>query len=55
MGGQEALNQWQIEEIKKALAEADRGNFASEEEIQQTFRKRMHSTLVKKNCGEPPR
>jgi RHH-type transcriptional regulator, rel operon repressor / antitoxin RelB len=34
-----ALNEWQIEETKKALAEADRGEFASEKEVQQTMKK----------------
>ncbi len=34
-----ALNEWQIEETKKALAEADRGDFASEKEVQQTLKK----------------
>jgi predicted transcriptional regulator len=37
MDESEALNQWQIEETKKALAEADRGDFASAEEVRQTF------------------
>lgn len=35
-----ALNEWQIEEIKKGVAEADRGEFASDEEVQKAFRKR---------------
>ena len=35
-----ALNEWQIEETKKAIAEADRGEFASEEEVKKTFQKR---------------
>ena len=34
-----ALNEWQIEEIKKGVAEAERGDFASEKEVQQTIRK----------------
>jgi predicted transcriptional regulator len=34
-----ALNEWQIEEIKKGLAEADRGDFASDKEVQQTIKK----------------
>jgi len=28
-----ALNEWQIEEIKKGVREADAGNFATEEEV----------------------
>jgi len=34
-----ALNDWQIEEIKKGVAEAERGDFATEKEVQQTIRK----------------
>ena len=34
-----ALNQWQIEETKKAIEEADRGDFATDREVQQTFKK----------------
>ena len=33
------LDHWQIEEIKKAIIEAERGDFASVEEVQQTFRR----------------
>jgi predicted transcriptional regulator len=35
-----ALNEWQIAETRKALAEADRGDFASDEEVKKTFQKR---------------
>ena len=34
-----ALNQWQIEETHRALEEADRGEFASEEQVRRTLRK----------------
>jgi RHH-type transcriptional regulator, rel operon repressor / antitoxin RelB len=34
-----ALNEWQIEETKKAIVEANRGDFASEKEVQQTLKK----------------
>ena len=34
-----ALNQWQIGEIKKAIEEADRGEFASAEEVRRTMKK----------------
>ncbi len=34
-----ALNNWQIEETAKALVEADRGDFASDKEVQQTLKK----------------
>ena len=34
-----ALNDWQIEETKKAIAEAGRGEFASEKEVEQTLSK----------------
>jgi RHH-type rel operon transcriptional repressor/antitoxin RelB len=34
-----ALNEWQIREIKKALKEADRGDFASAGEVRSLVRK----------------
>jgi RHH-type transcriptional regulator, rel operon repressor / antitoxin RelB len=34
-----ALNEWQIAEIKKGVAEADRGEFASEAAVEETIRK----------------
>lgn len=34
-----AVNEWQIEEIGKALDEADRGEFASDKEVQKTMKK----------------
>jgi len=34
-----ALNDWQIEEIKKSVAEADRGEFASDKDVERTLRK----------------
>ena len=34
-----ALNDWQIAEIKKGIAEADRGDFASDAEVERTLRK----------------
>ena len=33
------LNEWQIEEIKAAISEADRGDFATDEEVKKTFSK----------------
>jgi predicted transcriptional regulator len=33
----DAPAQWQIEEIKKGLDEADRGEFASDEEVEQVL------------------
>jgi predicted transcriptional regulator len=33
MDGPNVLKQWQMEETKNALAEADRGDFASEEQV----------------------
>jgi RHH-type transcriptional regulator, rel operon repressor / antitoxin RelB len=33
------LNEWQIEEIKKGLAEADRGDFASDGELARVVKK----------------
>jgi len=35
----DALAQWQIEEIKKGLEEADRGEFASDEEVEEVLRR----------------
>jgi predicted transcriptional regulator len=34
-----ALNSWQIEEIHKGLAEAERGEFASEREVRRVAKK----------------
>jgi len=34
-----SVNEWQINEIKKGLAEADAGDFASDEEMRQTIRR----------------
>ena len=34
-----AVNEWQIEEIRKGLAEADRGEFASDEQVRRTMSK----------------
>ncbi len=33
-----AYHQWKIEEIKKAIAEADAGDFATDEEVEQMFK-----------------
>ncbi|MFZ0310686.1 MAG: CopG family ribbon-helix-helix protein [Candidatus Sulfotelmatobacter sp.] len=33
------LNEWQIGEIRKALVEADRGEFATPQEVQRTIKK----------------
>ncbi len=33
------LHQWQIEEVQKAIKEADVGLFASDEEVEQSFSK----------------
>jgi RHH-type transcriptional regulator, rel operon repressor / antitoxin RelB len=34
-----SVNEWQISEIKKGLAEADAGDFATEEEVQRVLKK----------------
>ena len=34
-----AINEWQVQEIKKALQEADQGDFASDHEVQQVMNK----------------
>ena len=36
------LNEWQIEEIKKGLAEADRGEFATSEEVERVMKRWKH-------------
>jgi RHH-type rel operon transcriptional repressor/antitoxin RelB len=33
------LNEWQIQEIKEAIKEADSGNFASDKDVNKTFAK----------------
>ncbi|MDY6803259.1 MAG: CopG family transcriptional regulator [Cyanobacteriota bacterium] len=35
------VNDWQVEEIKQALVEADAGDFASEEEVEAAFAKKL--------------
>jgi RHH-type transcriptional regulator, rel operon repressor / antitoxin RelB len=34
-----ALNNWQIEETRKVLAEADRGEFAGDKDVRRTLKK----------------
>jgi predicted transcriptional regulator len=34
-----ALNDWQVEEIKKGVAEAERGEFASDKDVERTLKK----------------
>ena len=34
-----SVNEWQINEIKKGIAEAEAGDFVSEKEMQQTIRR----------------
>jgi RHH-type rel operon transcriptional repressor/antitoxin RelB len=34
-----SVNEWQINEIKKGLAEADAGDFATDEEVQRVMKK----------------
>ena len=36
-----SVNEWQINEIKKGIAEADTGDFASEKEVQQVLKRWM--------------
>ncbi|MFY9560837.1 MAG: hypothetical protein WAQ52_11435 [Terriglobales bacterium] len=33
------LNEWQIEEIRKGIDEADRGEFANDEEVRQSLKR----------------
>jgi predicted transcriptional regulator len=37
------MYQWQIEEIQKSIAEADAGDFASDEEVKETFARLIHA------------
>ena len=37
-----ALNDWQIEGIKKGLAEAERGDFATDKDVERTLKKWTH-------------
>ncbi|MBE9050938.1 ribbon-helix-helix protein, CopG family [Nostocales cyanobacterium LEGE 11386] len=37
------MYQWQIEEIQKGIAEADAGDFASEEEVKAAFARLTHA------------
>ncbi len=34
-----ALNEWQVEEIEKAIRQADAGDFATDEEVEEMFKK----------------
>jgi len=36
-----SLNEWQIAEIKKAIGEADRSDFASDKQVQQSLKRWM--------------
>lgn len=36
------IHQWQIEEIQRGLAEAEAGDFASDEEVEAVFAKLTH-------------
>jgi len=38
------LEQWQFEEIRKGLDEADRGEFADQQEVEQVLRKWSRQT-----------
>jgi len=40
-----ALNDWQIEEIKKGLAEAERGDFATDKDVERTLKKWTHRAV----------
>ncbi len=33
------LNEWQVQEIKTAISEADKGEFAADEAVESTFKK----------------
>ena len=40
-----AWNDWQIEEISKGMAEAERGDFASDQDVEQTLRSGLSRRL----------
>jgi hypothetical protein len=44
------LNEWQVAEIKKAIAEADRGDFASDKQVKQSLKRLRH----KLDCEQQP-
>jgi len=44
-----SLNDWQIAEIKAALLEADRGDFATDEEVAAVFSKWSRAAKAKPN------
>jgi predicted transcriptional regulator len=48
------LNDWQIEEIKKAVKEADRGDFAADKDVQKVMQK-WNSKACGKNIGCRPK
>ncbi len=45
----EELERWQIEQIEKGIAEADRGEFASDEEVEQVLKRWLPGRL-KRDC-----
>ncbi|HEY2114243.1 MAG TPA: hypothetical protein VGJ51_04100 [Candidatus Angelobacter sp.] len=47
------LPTWQIEEIKKAVKEADRGEFAAERDVQKVMKKWNNKAFEKKIGGRP--
>ena len=52
----DALARWQIEEIEKAIAEADRGEFASDKEVEEVLNRWTHGRptrdLLIQDAGE---
>ncbi len=38
----DSLSDWQLEEIRAGLAEADRGEFATDQEVQQVLTRWIH-------------
>jgi predicted transcriptional regulator len=48
------VERWQIEEIKKGLEEADRGDFASDEEVQQTLKRLMRRRFPRQRLISAP-
>jgi predicted transcriptional regulator len=45
-----SLNEWQIGEIRKAIAEADRGDFATDKQVPHSL-KRLRKKKSIRNCS----
>ena len=48
----QSVDDWQIEEIRAGIAEADRGEFATDQEVEEVL-KRWNIPRTKKNSPHP--